>query len=61
MKTENIMYTVAREGYSRRFKNRDTAKVVYKKWKAEFPETVLRKTITRVDTLVFDENSECWL
>ena len=61
MKTEKIIYTVAREGYSEQFKNRIVAKVVYKKMKKEYPETVLLKIIARVETLQFDDNSECWL
>ena len=61
MKTEKIIYTVAREGYEEQFDNRITAKFVYRKMKEEYPETVLRKTITRVETLEFDDNSECWL
>ena len=61
MKTEKIIYTVAREGYEKQFDNRITAKLAYRKIKEEYPETVLRKTITRVETLEFDDNSECWL
>lgn len=61
MKTETIIYTVAREGYAEQFDNRITAKLVYRQWKEEYPETVLRKTITRIETLEFDDNSECWL
>jgi hypothetical protein len=61
MKTEKIVYTVAREGYAEQFDNRITAKRIYRKWKEEYPETILRKTITRVETLEFDDNSECWL
>lgn len=61
MKTEKIIYTVAREGYEEQFDNRITAKLVYRKWKEEYPETVLLKIIARVETLVFDDNSECWL
>ena len=61
MKTEKITYTVAREGYEEQFDNRITAKLVYRRMKEEYPETVLRKTITRVEILEFDDNSECWL
>ena len=61
MKTEKIIYTVAREGYAEHFDNRITAKLAYRRAKEEYPETVLRKTITRVETLVFDDKSECWL
>ena len=61
MKTENIIYTVAREGYAEQFDNRITAKLVYRRWKEEYPETVLRKTITKVETLIFDDKIECWL
>ena len=61
MKTETIVYTVAREGHAKTFDNRITAKVVYRQWKEEYPETVLRKTIVTVQTLEFDDKSECWL
>lgn len=63
MKTEKITYTVAREGYEAQFSNRIAAKFVYRRMKEEYPETVLRKTITRVETLEFEfnDNSECWL
>ena len=61
MKTEKIIYTVVREGYEKQFDHRITAKLAYRKIKEEYPETVLRKTITRVETLEFDDNSECWL
>lgn len=61
MKTEKITYTVAREGYAEQFDDRNTAKLIYKQWKEEYPETVLRKTITTVEKLWFDDKSECWL
>lgn len=61
MKTETIIYRVEREGYAEHFDNRITAKVAYKQWKELYPETVLKKIIVRTETLVFDDNSECWL
>ena len=60
MKTETIIYTVERKGHTETFNNRITAKVVYRKMKEEYPETVLRKTIVTVQTLEFEDKSECW-
>lgn len=61
MATEKIIFTVVREGYIEQFDNRDTAKLVYKQMKEEHPETVLLKTVTKVEVLVYNEKIECWL
>ena len=60
-KKETIFYTLTREGYTKRFTNRITAKIAYRKMKEQYPDTVLTKTIIRATEMTFDDKSECWL
>lgn len=55
-KTRKETFTVAWEGEARKFTDRNEAKAFFEECKKENPETVLRKTITTTEELVYGGN-----
>lgn len=55
-KTKKEMFTVAWEGEARKFTDRNEAKAFFEECKKEHYETVLRKTITIEEELVYGGN-----
>lgn len=54
-KFENVIFTVAWEGEEKMFTNREEAKAFYTENKKEYPETILRKTIIKIEELTYND------
>lgn len=59
-KSVSETFTVAWEGEAKMFTNREEAKAFYTENIKEHPETILRKTIIKIEELIYNGNG-VWL